>query len=101
MINNVINYAEKDLKADIIVDMTRLNCAKQITIGKYHVAIVKIMNCEKRNLKKLIHRKSGYFCFSLIFVPELKDFDSYMRNSKLIREINLIKKFDSSIYFPL
>ncbi|XP_037884419.1 probable aminopeptidase NPEPL1 isoform X2 [Glossina fuscipes] len=63
-------YAQKDLKANIILDMATLTGAQAIATGKYHGAI--LTNSEEWEVKSLeAGRKSGDLLAPIIYCPEL------------------------------
>lgn len=63
-------YANKDLKANIILDMATLTGAQGVATGKYHGAI--LTNSETWEAKSLqAGRKSGDLLAPIIYCPEL------------------------------
>ncbi|ALC45926.1 grsm [Drosophila busckii] len=63
-------YANKDLKANIILDMATLTGAQGVATGKYHGAI--LTNSESWEAKALqAGRKSGDLLAPIIYCPEL------------------------------
>ncbi|XP_030371693.1 probable aminopeptidase NPEPL1 [Scaptodrosophila lebanonensis] len=63
-------YANKDLKANIILDMATLTGAQGVATGKYHGAI--LTNSEEWEAKSLqAGRKSGDLLAPIIYCPEL------------------------------
>ncbi|XP_002031400.2 probable aminopeptidase NPEPL1 isoform X1 [Drosophila sechellia] len=63
-------YANKDLKANIILDMATLTGAQGVATGKYHGAV--LTNSETWEAKSLqAGRKSGDLLASIIYCPEL------------------------------
>ncbi|XP_055848714.1 probable aminopeptidase NPEPL1 [Episyrphus balteatus] len=66
-----VTYAQKDLKANIILDMATLTGAQGIATGKYHGAI--LTNSEDWEVKSLdAGRKSGDLLAPIIYCPELQ-----------------------------
>ncbi|XP_023034102.1 probable aminopeptidase NPEPL1 isoform X2 [Drosophila willistoni] len=64
-------YANKDLKANIILDMATLTGAQGIATGKYHGAV--LTNSETWESKSLqAGRKSGDLLAPIIYCPELQ-----------------------------
>ena len=84
-----VAYAEKDLKADIIVDMATLTGGQGPATGKYHAAVV--TNNEKWERACVeVGKKSADLCYPLVFAPELQfsEFNSDladMKNSVTVR----------------
>ncbi|XP_055381563.1 probable aminopeptidase NPEPL1 isoform X2 [Condylostylus longicornis] len=65
-----VAYAQKDLKANIILDMATLTGAQAIATGKYHAAI--LTNNEEWEIKALdAGRKSGDLLAPIVYCPEL------------------------------
>ncbi|XP_017005120.2 probable aminopeptidase NPEPL1 isoform X2 [Drosophila takahashii] len=63
-------FANKDLKANIILDMATLTGAQGVATGKYHGAV--LTNSETWEAKSLqAGRKSGDLLASIIYCPEL------------------------------
>lgn len=63
-------YAQKDLKANIILDMATLTGAQRVATGKYHGAI--LTNTEEWELKAVeAGRKSGDLLAPIVYCPEL------------------------------
>jgi probable aminopeptidase NPEPL1 len=83
-----VAYAEKELKADVIVDMATLTGGQGVATGKWHAAIV--TNSEQWERACVESGKaSGDLCYPLVFTPELhfSEFSSEladMRNSVLV-----------------
>lgn len=66
-----VTYAQKDLKANIILDMATLTGAQGVATGKYHGAI--LTNSEDWEVKSLeAGRKSGDLLAPIIYCPELQ-----------------------------
>jgi len=65
-----VAYAQKDLKANIILDMATLTGAQAIATGKYHGAV--LTNNEEWEVKALeAGRKSGDLLAPIVYCPEL------------------------------
>ncbi|XP_059218398.1 probable aminopeptidase NPEPL1 isoform X2 [Stomoxys calcitrans] len=70
VLSDGVAYANKDLKANIILDMATLTGAQGIATGKYHGAI--LTNSEEWEVKSLeAGRKSGDLLAPIIYCPEL------------------------------
>ncbi|KAL5282662.1 NPEPL1 family protein [Megaselia abdita] len=78
-----VAFAQKDLKANIILDMATLTGAQGISTGKYHGAI--LANCEDWENKSLeAGRKSGDLLAPIVYCPELhfSEFSSSLADMK-------------------
>lgn len=81
-------YAEKDLKADVIVDMATLTSAQGTATGRIHAAV--LTNSEEWEKAAVeAGKKSADLCFPIIFAPEVHfaEFNTEMadmRNSVLV-----------------
>ncbi|XP_067631865.1 probable aminopeptidase NPEPL1 isoform X2 [Eurosta solidaginis] len=78
-----VSYANKDLKANIILDMATLTGAQGVATGKLHGAI--LTNSEEWEIKALeAGRKSGDLLAPIIYLPELlfTEFASYVADMK-------------------
>uniref|UniRef100_A0A0K8TL09 Putative aminopeptidase npepl1-like protein n=1 Tax=Tabanus bromius TaxID=304241 RepID=A0A0K8TL09_TABBR len=65
-----VAYAQKDLKANIILDMATLTGAQGIATGKYHGAVL-TNSAEWENKSVEAGRKSGDLLAPIIYCPEL------------------------------
>jgi probable aminopeptidase NPEPL1 len=92
-----VAYAEKELKADIIVDMATLTGGQGVATGKYHAAVV-TNSAEWERACVESGKISGDLAYPLVFTPELhfSEFNSEladMRNSVIVSSFFLIKYF--------
>ncbi|XP_077284572.1 putative aminopeptidase NPEPL1 granny smith protein [Arctopsyche grandis] len=78
-----VAYAQRDLGADIIVDMATLTGAQSIAVGKYHAAIL-TNNEEWEDATAQAGRAAGDMVFPVPYAPELhfSEFSSAMADMK-------------------
>ncbi|CAH2003468.1 unnamed protein product [Acanthoscelides obtectus] len=76
-------YAQRDLKAEVILDMATLTGAQGITTGKYHGA-VQTNNGDWEDSMMTAGKVSGDLVFPLMYCPELhfSEFNSAMADMK-------------------
>lgn len=65
-----VTYAQKDLKANIILDMATLTGAQGISTGKYHAAVL-TNNPDWEDLSMQAGLVSGDLVFPIVYTPEL------------------------------
>lgn len=70
VLSDGVVYAQKDLKADVIVDIATLTGAQGIATGKYHAAILS-NNSELESRAVIAGQKSADLTHPLPFAPEL------------------------------
>lgn len=85
-----VAYAQKDLKADIILDMATLTGAQGANTGKIHAALL-TNNDAWESVAVATGKKCGDLCYPIIYAPELhfSEFKSEiadMKNSVAVRE---------------
>lgn len=78
-----VAYAEKDLKADVIVDMATLTGAQGICVGQHHAGIVSNMELWERAGVDA-GKSTGDLCYPMVYAPELhfSQFDSEVADMK-------------------
>ncbi len=87
-----VAYAEKDLKADIIIDMATLTGAQGISTGKHHAAV--LTNNSKWETGCIeAGRNSADLVFPIVFSPELH-FSEF--NSEIADMKNSVAKGDNA-----
>jgi len=78
-----VSFAQKDLKANIIVDIATLTGAQGVATGKYHGAVL-TNNEDWENISLKAGRLSGDLLAPLPYCPELHfaEFSSMMADMK-------------------
>lgn len=87
-----VAFAEKDLKADIIIDMATLTGAQGIATGKHHAAVL-TNNGKWEQACVEAGRSSADLCFPIVFAPELH-FSQF--ESELADMTNSVSKGDNA-----
>merc|ERR1712150_154188 len=83
VVSDGVVYADRDLKADIIVDMCTLTGAQGISTGRYHAA--HLTNSEEWETRASVAgRQSGELTFPLVYCPEFHfpEFNSSVADMK-------------------
>merc|ERR1712150_361184 len=83
VVSDGVVYADRDLKADIIVDMCTLTGAQGISTGRYHAA--HLTNSEEWEVRAAVAgRQSGDLTFPLVYCPEFHfpEFNSSVADMK-------------------
>nr|CAD7266498.1 unnamed protein product [Timema shepardi] len=83
VLSDGVSYAQKDLKANIIVDMATLTGAQAICTGKYHAAVL-TNNAEWEGAAVHAGKSSGDLVFPILYCPELhfSEFSSAVADMK-------------------
>nr|CAD7449582.1 unnamed protein product [Timema bartmani] len=83
VLSDGVSYAQRDLKANIIVDMATLTGAQAICTGKYHAAVL-TNNAEWEGAAVHAGKSSGDLVFPILYCPELhfSEFSSAVADMK-------------------
>lgn len=106
VVSDGVVYADRDLKANIILDMCTLTGAQGVATGKFHAA--HLTNSEAwEDLTSRAGRTSGDLSFPLVYTPELhfQEFSSAVADMKNSVAVSDTKRFafsasDATDYLP-